>query len=140
MLLDTLIATAIFALVLACLIGPTSLSITKALPNSSDSAVQNLLENERIRVADALKYAGNVIPPTSIATSVPVPLRSPLPVTLRLSIAGSPDSMQTITLSAFYYRDGVATSIQRSSVIPAQVPLPGTILQSSPIAPPTGAP
>ncbi len=140
MLLDTLIATALFAVVLACLIGPTSLGVAKALPNGADAAVRSLLENEQTRLADALKYAGNAIPPTSIATSVPIPMHSPMPVNLRLVIAPSPDGSQTITLTASYVRDGASKSLTRTANIPAQVPLPGTITQSSPVAPPTGAP
>ena len=140
MLLDTLLATAIFAVVLACLIGPTSLGVAKALPNSTDAAVQSLLDNEQTRLADALKYAGNAIPPTSIATSVPVPMRSPIPVDLRLSIAPATDGSETITLIASYARDGASKSVMRSVILPAQVPLPGTVMQNSAVAPPTGAP
>ncbi len=140
MLLDTLLATAIFAVILACLIGPTSLGVAKALPNSTDAAVQSLLDNEQTRLADALKYAGNAIPPTSIATSVPVPMRSPIPVDLRLSIAPATDGSETITLIASYARDGASKSVMRSVILPAQVPLPGTVMQNAPVAPPTGAP
>lgn len=140
MLLDTLIATAIFGIVVAAIFGPAFLGLSHVLPDATHTAVMDVLDNEMMRIEDALKYTGNRVVPITIATSAPIPIGSPVPLTLQLRTTVNGDGSQAIVLQATYQEHGTEYSIVRNEILPPQAPIPGTQLERAPVAPPTGAP
>jgi hypothetical protein len=85
-----------------------------------------------------LKYDGSMLAPTAIATSVPIPHASPLPVSVELSVA-SRDGAAVVTIVA---RDaGGLHHAQAQSTILARAPQPGRTFAPAILVPePTGAP
>lgn len=140
-LIDVVVAGAIFALLLGAVLAPLTLGLHRLLPDPQRIAVQDLVREQLLIAADLLKYNGASLTPTSTATSVPLANASVLPVTLSLSAIANGNGSQTITITAAYRADSSTESLSQSATLAAQAPLPGaTILEPGLVAAPTGAP
>jgi hypothetical protein len=127
-LVEAIVATAIAAAVLSALLG----ALVAVTHRFGDQPVQQALDAavaREMRVAvDVLKYGGATIAPATIATSVPMPGASPLPVQMSIatSAAGGATTV-TITASAQSHPPRTASL---STTIARPAPLPNSSIDA----------
>ena len=139
--LETIVAAGIIAVVLAT-IGAAVVRESVSFSNVATADALGAAAREEARIAaDSVKYDGNTLSPTSVATTLPMPVGSPIPAELSLSaqaLAGGGISVRVRAVA-----DTAAGQIVRNAtlIVERRMPLPG----SSVIAPtlvdaPFGAP
>jgi hypothetical protein len=102
-------------------------------------ALQDAADDELRVGLDALKYQSATPSPRTIATSVPMPAGTPLPVQLSLQTAALSGSATSVTITATSLQD--STRVTVFATLDQRAPLPGTQLHVPGLVPaPTGAP
>ena len=137
-LAEVTVAVGIAAISIGTMLGVAIPAVRHLTPDPAQVAVQLLVDRE-IRVAsDLLKYSGSAVTPASVATSVPIPNASPLPV--RLQMQTTAQGIATIVTISVQDATGAHTA-QAQATIASRAPQPGsTIIPSVLVAAPTGAP
>ena len=103
-------------------------------------ALQDVVQREMRTALDVLKYRDAAISPASIATTVPMPTGSPLPLQLSIHAASNPDGTYAVTIDA-RASDGSGEAAKLTSTIGDRAPLPGEQIRAPGLVPaPTGAP
>jgi len=135
-LAEAVVATGIATLAIGAALGIAAPAVWRLSPDARDLALAQLAR-EQLRIArDILKYDGSRVVPDAIATTVPLPDGTALPVVVRLD-AQAIDGATLVTVTA---TAGERTQSQTATVA-ARAPQPGsTILASGLVAAPTGAP
>lgn len=135
-LAEAVVATGIAALAIGAALGVAAPAVRRLSPDPRDVALAQLARGQLAIARDILKYDGSSIAPNAIATSVPMPDGTALPVALRLDVRPAGGAMLvTVTASS---GDRIAT---QSATIAARAPQPGgTIAPAALVAAPTGAP
>jgi hypothetical protein len=124
-LIEVVLSVAIVAIATGALGATTIAAIHRFGPDPIQSALEESVTREMRIAVDVMKYHGATIPTTTIATTVPLPSASPLPVsyTVTSQTDGSSGSV-TIVLTATDSNDGTK-SATLSQTIAAPAPLPG---------------
>ena len=135
-LAEAVVATGIAALAIGAALGVAAPAVRRLSPDARDAALAQLARDQLAIARDVLKYDGSSIAPNAIATTVPMPDGSALPVALRLDVrAGDGATLVTVTATS-----GDRAQTQTATVA-ARAPQPGsTILAPGLVAAPTGAP
>jgi hypothetical protein len=135
-LVEVVVATGIFALAVGAALGIAAPAVRTLAPDPRDAALQQLVRRELATASDLLKYDGTTLAPNAIATTVPLPGATPLPVSLSLAVrAIEGATVVTITANA----DGRTTS--QTATIASRAPQPGSTIAPAVLVPaPTGAP
>jgi hypothetical protein len=107
-------------------------------PEPAQVALQMLVDREIHVASNLLKYSSSAVAPAAIATSVPIPNASPLPITLQLQT--SAQGSATIVTVIAHDASGVH-SAQSQATIASRAPQPGSTIVPAILVPaPTGAP
>jgi hypothetical protein len=139
-LLEATVATAIAATVTGATLGAVANAAHAAGGDPIRDALQAAATRETRVALDVLKYEGASIAPRAIATTLPLPSGTPVPVELSIAIAGGSNGATSVTVTA----SSLASGGERASVsesLDARSPLPGATAKAAGLAPaPTGAP
>lgn len=129
----------ILASVLGVLLNLAMIAIRHFGPDPYQEAMDRAAVREAHVAADLLKYGGTSIAPTSLATTVPLPSASPLPVQMALDVRSQSDGSTAITVratSSFPVRSASANLL-----LAHRAPPPGAnVIAPATVAAPTGAP
>jgi hypothetical protein len=123
-LVEVVIAVAIVAIAVGALGGALIAAERRFGPDPIESALEATTTREMRIAVDVMKYQGASLPSTSLATTIPLPSGSPLPVVLSVTSATAADGSVTIVLSADD-SDDASKSATLSQTIAAPAPLPG---------------
>ncbi|MBV8654446.1 MAG: hypothetical protein JO160_00280 [Candidatus Eremiobacteraeota bacterium] len=139
-LLETTIAVGILAVVAGAALGAGSFAAGSGARMAIRGALQDAAESELRIALDALKYDGTSLAPRTVATTVPLPGASPLPVALSLQTAPQADGSVYVTITAAARTDA-SQRVTLEATLDRRAPLPGTQLRAPGLVPaPTGAP
>ena len=136
-LLEAIVAVAVVSVVVATVLGGVIAATRHFGPDPIHEALAQRAQSE-VRIAvDALKYQGSMLVPTTVASSVPLPGGSRLPVHETLTTSSNADGSIAITISASADgRSGEYASASASIAKPAPFPsalIPGASYGNSPI-------
>ena len=92
-------------------------------PDPIQSALEASVTREMRIAVDVMKYQGGTLPSGSLATTIPMPSGSPLPVSYAISTTNASGAV-TIVLSATDSSDSTK-NVTLSQTILAPAPLPG---------------
>ncbi|MGB6984948.1 MAG: prepilin-type N-terminal cleavage/methylation domain-containing protein [Candidatus Aquilonibacter sp.] len=123
-LVEIVVAIAIVAIATGALGAATSAAVHRFGPDPIQSALETSATREMRVAVDVMKYQGASLPIASVATTVPLPSGSPIPVSYALSSQTNADSSVTILLSVTDSDDGTKSATV-SQTIAAPAPLPG---------------
>jgi hypothetical protein len=123
-LVEVVVAVAIVAIATGGLGAATIAAVHHFGPDPIQSALEASVTQEMRVAVDVMKYQGARLPTTSVATTVPLPSGSPIPVSYVLSGQTNADSSVTIVLSATDSDDSTK-SATLTQTIAAPAPLPG---------------
>jgi prepilin-type N-terminal cleavage/methylation domain-containing protein len=126
-LVEVVVAVAIIAIAAGALGGTLIAAEHRFGPDPIESALEETTTREMRIAVDVMKYQGASLPSTSLATTIPLPSGSPLPVVLSVTSATAADGSVTIVLSADDSNDA-NKSATLSQTIAAPAPLPGARL------------
>jgi prepilin-type N-terminal cleavage/methylation domain-containing protein len=126
-LVEVVVAVAIIAIAVGALGGTLIAAEHRFGPDPIESALEETTTREMRIAVDVMKYQGASLPSTSLATTIPLPSGSPLPVVLSVTTATAADGSVTIVLSADDSNDA-NKSATLSQTIAAPAPLPGARL------------
>lgn len=139
-LAETAVAVAIVAIVAGAAMGATISAVRGVAGDPVSEALQATASRELHVALDVLKYDDAAIAPNSIATSVPLPSGTPLPVQLSLKTAARIDGSLLVSVTASA-SDGSGKQTTLESVLFHRAVLPGSQIVAPGLAPaPTGAP
>jgi Tfp pilus assembly protein PilE len=137
-LVEVAIAVGIVAIAVGGLFGAVLPAVRNLTLDADDAALQAYVDGEMRTARDVLKYDGSTLTPAAIATSVPIPHASPLPVNVQLSVAAI-NGATVVTIAA--YDTGNLHHAQAQATILARAPQPGRTFAPAALVPePTGAP
>ena len=104
------------------------------------TALQRAVQREMRIATDVAKYNDNTIVANTIATTVPMPSASPIPVQMSIRTAAGPASATIVTITATDTNDQSKTATLNAT-LPGAAPAPGsTVMPNVTVAAPTGAP
>jgi prepilin-type N-terminal cleavage/methylation domain-containing protein len=126
-LVEVVVAVAIIAIAAGALGGTLIAAEHRFGPDPIESALEETTTREMRIAVDVMKYQGASLPSTSLATTIPLPSGSPLPVVLSVTSETAADGSVTIVLSADDSNDA-NKSATLSQTIAAPAPLPGARL------------
>ncbi len=139
-LVETAVSVCIFALVAVALATASLAAARHLAPDPVEQAVRDQTAAELHIAVAVAKYQGTHLVPASVATTVPLPNASPLPVTLALSTSSANDGT-TVTITTTWSQDGATRTVSQSVLVASPQPLPSsTVLVPGAFAAPTGAP
>ena len=139
-LIETIVAVAIVAIVAGAFLSAETIAARFAGARAIADVLQDASQRELRIALDVLKYRGSNIVPASVATSLPMPTGSPLPVQLSVSSALLTGGAISVTITAAA-ADGSGRTASTNATLVQRAPLPGTRLRAPLLAPaPTGAP
>ncbi len=129
----------ILASVLGALLSLGAIAIRHFGPDPYQDAMDRATAQEARIAADLLKYEGTSLAPASLATTVPLPSASPLPVQMVLDVRSQPDGSTAITVSAT--SSSPVRAARASLLLAHRAPAPGSsVVAPATVAAPTGAP
>ena len=103
-------------------------------------ALQSAAAREARVALDVLKYDGAAIAPRTIATALPLPVGTPLPAELSITVVPRAFGGTDVTVTATSSADA-AERARITESLDARSPLPGATAKAPGLAPaPTGAP
>ena len=123
-LVEVVVAVAIVAIATGALGAAAIAAVHRFGPDPVQSALEASVTREMRVAVDVMKYQGARLPTASVATTVPLPSGSPIPVSYVLSGQTNADSSVTIVLSVTDSDDSTK-SATLSQTIAAPAPLPG---------------
>lgn len=139
--LETIVAAGLIALALAT-VGAAVVRESVSFSSAATADALAAAAREEVRIAaDAVKYDGSTLSPTSVATTLPMPVGSPLPAELSLSAQALAAGGISVRVRAV--ADIAAAPLVRdaSLIVERRVPLPGsTVIAPTLVAAPFGAP
>ena len=138
-LLEAVIAMGILACVLGVLLNLATNAIRHFGPDPYQEAIDRAAAREAHIAADLLKYSDATLAPASLATTVPLPSASPLPVQLVLDVRSQSDGSTAITVRATSSLP--VRSASANLLLAHRAPPPGAnVIAPATVAAPTGAP
>ncbi len=139
--LETTIAAGLIA-VLFTAVGSGLVREGAAFQRGVTADVLAAAAHEELRIAaDALKYEGSSLQATDIATTLPMPVGSPMPARISLSIASLPGGSLAIRVRASGRGASGTLAREATLVVERRMPVPGSsITAAAPVAAPFGAP
>jgi hypothetical protein len=138
-LIETAVAVAIVAIVASTALGATIAVTHAAGGDPVRDALQTAVEREMHVALDVVKYQAGSIAPTVIATTIPMPAGSPLPVQLSIDTSPLPQGAVRVTIAAVAAQSGERADL--TAALSDRAPQPGALLRAPGLAPaPTGAP
>jgi hypothetical protein len=124
-LVEVVIAVAIVSIACAALLGGTLAAARRFGPDVARSALDRTAQREMRIALDLMKYQGNAIAPTTVATTIPMPGASPAPAHVSIStvvLAGG-----AVTLAIRASLDARSTdAVTLTTTVPPGVPLPSS--------------
>ena len=129
-LVEVVVAVAIVAIAAGALGTATIAATHRFGPDPIQSALETSVTREMRIAVDVMKYQGANLPAASIASAIPMPSGSPLPVSYALSSQTNADGSVTIVLSATDSSNDTK-SAALSQTIAAPAPLPGARIPAS---------
>jgi hypothetical protein len=141
---SSLLETAVSLALVAVLAGTALSAVLGARHAAADDpirdALQSAVRREMPIALDVLKYRGTSIAPASIATTLPMPGESPLPVQLSIGASRIGDGPLRVTITAASSGDD-RRSTSLTTLIGDRAPPPGSTQRAPGLVPaPTGAP
>jgi prepilin-type N-terminal cleavage/methylation domain-containing protein len=127
-LIEVVVAVAIVAIVTGALGGALIAAVHRFGPDPIQSALETSVAREMRIAVDVMKYQGASLPSATVATAIPLPSGSPLPVSYVMSSHTNGDGSVTIVLSATDSNDS-SKSATLSQTIASPAPLPGARIQ-----------
>lgn len=124
-LVEVVVTVAIVAIATGALGAAAIAAVHRFGPDPIQGALEASLTREMRIAVDVVKYQGATLPTASVATTVPLPSGSPIPVSYALSSQTNPDSSMTIVLSVTDSNDRTKSATLRQTIA-APAPLPGT--------------
>lgn len=121
-LIEVVVAVAIVAIVLGCVLTASVSAAHRLAPDPGKAALDRAAARELRVAVDLLKYQGASIPPATLATTLPMPTGSPMPVTLSVSTQTAASGSITVTIEA----SAAAGTSTSSATIAARAPLPNS--------------
>jgi hypothetical protein len=139
-LLEAVFAVAIVAVVSGATLQAAVGAVRSAAGDPIRDALQARAADESHLALDVLKYDGSAIAPRAVATTIPLPTGTPLPVRMAISSAAQTGGGAIVTISVTDAGEP-SESVTVTARLDARAPLPGS-QQSAPglVAAPTGAP
>lgn len=129
-LVEVIVAVAILAIAAGALGAATVAATHHFGADPIQSALEASVSREMRIAVDVMKYQGASLPNASVATAIPLPSGSPLPVTYAVSTATNPDGSVKIVLSATDSNDSTkSATLSQTIAVPA--PLPGARLPAA---------
>ncbi|MGC8484253.1 MAG: hypothetical protein ACP5O6_01265 [Candidatus Baltobacteraceae bacterium] len=139
--LETIVAAGLIAVVLAT-VGAGIVRESTSFSNAATADTLAAAAREEARIAaDAVKYDGSVLSPSSVATTLPMPVGSPISAEISLSTQSLADGAVSVRVRAV--GDTAAGQIVRDAtlIVERRVPLPGSsVIAPTLVAAPFGAP
>lgn len=132
-LVEVVVTVAIVALACAAVLSGTLVATHRFGPTLEQSALQAAVHREMRVAVDVLKYQGNILVPTTVATSIPVPGASPLAAHVSLSTSRLSSGATTIGIAASL--DSNTDTVTLSTTVAPPVPLPSSTVLVSGSAP-----
>jgi prepilin-type N-terminal cleavage/methylation domain-containing protein len=127
-LIEVVVAVAIVAIVAGTLGAATIAAVHRFGPDPIQSALEASVTREMRIAVDVMKYQGGTLPSGSLATTMPLPSGSPIPVSYTISTSSVNGSVQ-IVLTATDSGDSTKTATF-SQTIAAPAPPPGSRLSA----------
>lgn len=138
-LIETAVAVGIVATIAGAWLSVTIFASHAAGNDPLRDALQTTVQRELDVALDVFKYQGAALTPASIATSVPMPAGSPVPIVLSLTVSSLPTGAVHIDVAAV--TQDASERAELAANLTARAPLPGSIVHAPGTAPaPTGAP
>lgn len=137
-LLEVVVCVAVLAVLLGTVLAATLGAAHTFVPIPEKAALDRAVSGELAVAVDLLKYDGASIPPTSVATAVPMPTGSPLPVELRVETQTLPSGGVSVRISGTTPDRRVTSEAQ--ATIAVRAPYPGSSLPGISAAAPVAAP
>jgi prepilin-type N-terminal cleavage/methylation domain-containing protein len=122
-LIEVVVAVAVVAIVAGALGAATIAAVHRFGPDPIQSALEASVTREMRVAVDVMKYQGGSLPGGSVATTIPLPSGSPIPVSYAISTATTNGAVN-IVLTATDSNDSTK-SATLSQTIAAPAPLPG---------------
>jgi len=145
---EVIVSVGMAAFVLAATLAAVLPAVHHLAPDPTTTALRQLVDREMHVAGDLLKYSGSSLVPATIATSVPIPNASPIPVTLQLQITNlgiwqvqnaTVGQAIAVTISAHDASGKHAAQAQMN--VSTRAPQPGMTIAPAALVPaPTGAP
>lgn len=129
-LVEVVVAVAIVAIFTGALGAATIAAVHRFGPDPIQSALEASVTREMRVAVDVLKYQGASLPASGIATTIPLPSGSPLPVSYALSTQTNADGSVKIVLTAIDSNDGTKSATLSQTIV-APAPLPGARLPAA---------
>jgi Tfp pilus assembly protein PilV len=122
-LVEVVVAVAIVALFAGALGAATIAAVHRFGPDPIQSALEASVTREMRIAVDVMKYQGGTLPSGSLATTLPLPSGSPLPVSYSISTTTANGAVN-IVLSATDSNDSTKSATLSQTIV-APAPLPG---------------
>jgi hypothetical protein len=134
-LVEVVVATAIASLVLAALLNGTIIATHRFGPDLTRAQLDAYLQQEMHVCVDLLKYQDGRVVPQTIATTLPMPSGSPIPMHVSLATSALSGGAVALTLTATSDLDA-SESVTLQTIVGAPAPLPSsTVPQKGDSAP-----
>ncbi len=128
-IVEVVVAVAIVAIATMAVLGATLSATHRFGADPVKAALQSAASRETRLAVDLLKYQGSNIAPASVATTVPLPGSSPLPVTMSITTAPTASGAVSVTVTVSTNGEPQQTaSVHTTIAQPA--PLPSSELRS----------
>jgi hypothetical protein len=139
-LVETAIAVAMVTTVAGAALSAAIVAGRAAGMHPAQDALQFEVKREMGIALDVLKYQGANIAPTAIATTLPLPAGSPLPVNVSIATTSLPHGPIRVTITASTSRRPTE-SVSLTAALDERAPSPGAVVHAPALVPaPTGAP
>jgi hypothetical protein len=139
-LLEAAFAVAIVAILSGATLQAAVTATHAAAGDPIRDALQSQAADESRIALDVLKYAGGTVVPKAVATTIPLPAGTPLPVNIAVATGALPDGAIGVTVTAADPADP-AESASVTTRLESRAPIPGSMQAAPGLVPaPTGAP
>ncbi len=138
-LVETIVALGLVVLIGGAVASGALVGTPRFGPDPRATALQRAADRELRAATDVAKYADARLQPSAIATTVPMPNASPIPVTMVLTTTALAGGGLTVEIDARTL-DGTVDA-DAATTLASRAPLPGSqVIAPQTVAQPTGAP
>ncbi|MDE2481432.1 MAG: hypothetical protein KGN02_04510 [bacterium] len=129
-LVSVVVGVAIAAVATTAAIAGTLAAARHFGPDPVATALEQSARRELRVAVDLAKYRGAILPPTSIATTIPLPSASPLDATLSFTATPHADGSIDLRVRAASVTDP-SERASAATTIPAPAPLPSSLVPAT---------